>query len=126
MAGAMRDDPFHWDWRRVAQELCSQDRPWLPSQSSQYPPLDLLRARLEENEIPGELLLTWDSALPFSDLFNDLGIKKSVHKGNLVKTIRFLRKHSPGYQQWKNQDDALAPDFTLDPDENPALLARPA
>lgn len=100
MDGIHLTDPFLWDVNTVTNELCSLSRPCTRN-------LEILAAKLQENEIDGHTLLTYDlvglaNAHELrNELFQILNIQLARHKNALGEAIMKLRVKSPGFRQWK-------------------------
>lgn len=94
-------DPFNWDTRRLAQELCSSEQPWFPQNPRKFPPLNALLSGLQDDEVDGEAFLTYDSVAPMHELLSAIGISKAYHRLNMYRALDILKQRSPAYQQWK-------------------------
>lgn len=100
MDGLQLTDPFLWDVEAVAAELCRLSRPCTRSP-------DNLFAKLQENEIDGHTLLTYDlvglaNAHDLrNELFQILNVQLARHKNALGEAIMKLRARSPGFRQWR-------------------------
>ncbi|KAJ8119850.1 hypothetical protein ONZ43_g3290 [Nemania bipapillata] len=91
------DDPWNWDVDRVVQELCTSNQSWpLSSKPLKLPPLDQLEGALRENEVDGEVLLTYDQA----ELCTELGIKILKHKSVFKNAVHDIRLRSRRYRTY--------------------------
>ncbi|KAI1321861.1 hypothetical protein F5Y16DRAFT_405056 [Xylariaceae sp. FL0255] len=97
------DDPWDWDVDRVVHELCTPDSRWY-SQSGpvRLPPFDQLTRALHENEVDGEVLLTYEQ----SELCTELGVKILKHKSIFKNAIREIRLQSTKYRLWLKKERA--------------------
>ncbi|KAK3322361.1 hypothetical protein B0H66DRAFT_200554 [Apodospora peruviana] len=111
MAQDDQNDPFLWDAGRLVQEL------YCPGLNSRLPDPAILGAKLREQQLDGQTLLTWtDVDLPISDLWADLDIKSSKHKVAMKEAIRRLQKRSRKYDAWKTFEEGssqLAPNTSV-------------
>lgn len=118
-------DPFHWDPQRLAQELCYPSQPWFPKNPQRFPSLETLSKGLQENDVDGEVFLTWDTVAFLQELFSSIGVNHAHHRLNLHKAIATLKQRSPAYLRWKAEENAGASADTLAPDAFPASSAAP-
>ncbi|QUC18600.1 uncharacterized protein UV8b_02841 [Ustilaginoidea virens] len=108
MDGIRSTDPFFWDVDVVAAELCSLQRP-----CTRDP--ERLSAKLQENEIDGHTLLTYElvgmanSHDLRNELFQVLNIQLARHKNALGEAIMKLRARSPAFRRWKLENLAAGP-----------------
>ncbi|KAI0526544.1 P-loop containing nucleoside triphosphate hydrolase protein [Xylaria bambusicola] len=94
------DDPWEWDVDRVVQELCTPNRSWHPSSTPlKLPPLDQLEEALRQQEVDGEVLLTYDQA----ELCAELGIKILKHKSTFKNAIQEIRLLSSRYRVYRKR-----------------------
>ncbi|KAI1180338.1 hypothetical protein F4777DRAFT_311572 [Nemania sp. FL0916] len=93
------DDPWDWDVDRIVQELCSADQTRNSSKPLKLLPVDQLEAALRENEVDGEVLLTYDQ----SELCADLGLKILKHKSVFKNAIRDIQLRSPQYRIYRKR-----------------------
>ena len=120
MDGAQHPDPFSWDVGIVSEELSRPDRVW-----SRDP--DRLRNNIEENEIDGKTLLTFEHVFSRQELMSCLEIKAARHKAALVEFIVDLSFRSAQYRQWyrewrRKQVNDL--DISELPDTGPPLISQ--
>ena len=100
MAGG-QDDPFLWDTDRLAQEFSSSRLSSTLTPGRKLPDLNNLAAKIREQELDGQTLLTYEDELGIAGLWEDLDIKKPPHKLSVNELIRHLKKRSPKYDEWK-------------------------
>lgn len=100
MAGD-QDDPFLWDADRLAQEFSSSRLSSILTPGRKLPDLNNLAAKIREQELDGQTLLTYEDELGIAGLWEDLDIKKAPHKLSVNELIRHLKKRSPKYDEWK-------------------------
>ncbi|RYC58078.1 hypothetical protein CHU98_g8124 [Xylaria longipes] len=113
------DDPWNWDVDRVVQELCTSSQSWRQSSTPlKLPPVDQLQGALRENEVDGEVLLTYDQ----SELCTELGIKILKHKSTLRNAIEELRSQSHRYRVYRKR---RASEFEDDGEETVNRVRRP-
>ncbi|KAJ4312357.1 hypothetical protein N0V84_009971 [Fusarium piperis] len=93
MDGIEAQDPFLWDVDTVARKLSTPDWPWGRDPSS-------LIAHVQEEELDGKTLLTYDITFSRKELMECLGIKPARHKAVLAEAIVGFRSKSRAYQQW--------------------------
>ncbi|KAI1116138.1 hypothetical protein F5Y14DRAFT_87382 [Nemania sp. NC0429] len=94
------DDPWDWDIDRVVQELCTPNRSWHPASTPlKLPPLDQLEAALRENEVDGEVLLTYAQA----ELCAGLGIKILKHRSTFMNAVQDFRLRSDRYRAYRKR-----------------------
>lgn len=94
------DDPWDWDVDRVVQELCTSSQSWRQSSTPlKLPPVDQLEGALRENEVDGEVLLTYDQP----ELYTGLGIKILKHKSTLRNAIQELQSQSHRYRLYRKR-----------------------
>ncbi|RSL90492.1 hypothetical protein CEP51_000734 [Fusarium floridanum] len=93
MDGIEAQDPFLWDVDTVARKLSTPDWPWGRDPST-------LVAHVQEEELDGKTLLTYDHTFSRKELMECLGIKPARHKAALAEAIVGLRSKSRAYQQW--------------------------
>ncbi|KAF4457560.1 hypothetical protein F53441_610 [Fusarium austroafricanum] len=87
-------DPYSWDVGVVVKKLCTPDASWTRDTS-------LLAQRIQEEEIDGKTLLTFEHVCSRQELMDCLGIRIARHKAALVEAIVTLRSRSKGYWQWQ-------------------------
>ncbi|KAJ2988046.1 hypothetical protein NUW58_g4182 [Xylaria curta] len=108
------DDPWDWDVDRVVQELCTTARSWHPSSTPlKLPPLGQLEEALRNNEVDGEVLLTYDQA----ELCSELGIKILKHKSTFKNAIRDIRLKSIRYRAYRKRQASELEDDEGDGEE---------
>ncbi|KAI0879754.1 hypothetical protein GGS24DRAFT_508634 [Hypoxylon argillaceum] len=113
------DDPWDWDVDRVVQELCTSNRSWhLPSMPPKPWPLNQLEEALRENEVDGEVLLTYDQA----ELCTELGIKILKHKSLFKNAVHDIRLGSPKYRAYRKRQ---ASEFEGDGEEVTSKVQQP-
>ncbi|KAM0436883.1 hypothetical protein ACHAPT_002596 [Fusarium lateritium] len=93
MDGVESHDPFLWDADTVARKLSTPDWPWGRDPSA-------LVAHVQEEELDGKTLLTYDHTFSRKELMECLGIKPARHKAALAEAIVGFRSRSRAYQQW--------------------------
>ncbi|GAP89363.1 putative snf2 family domain-containing protein [Rosellinia necatrix] len=94
------DDPWDWDIDRVVQELCTPNRPWHTSSTPlKLPPLDQLEKALRENEVDGEVLLTYDQG----ELCAELGVKILRHRSTFKQAVHDLQVQSSRYRAYRKR-----------------------
>ncbi|KAI0104167.1 hypothetical protein GGR51DRAFT_561223 [Nemania sp. FL0031] len=114
------EDPWDWDVDRVVQELCTSKRSWHPSSTTlKLPSLDQLEGALRENEVDGEVLLTYDQ----TELCAELGIKILKHKSTFRNAIHDIRLQSQRYRAYRKRQ---ASEFKDDKEEILSQSERPA
>lgn len=97
-------DPYTWDVPLLTRELCGSPRPWAPANPQKRPDAAALAAAIQEHELDGETLLTWEDIFgSHNDLFRDLGVVKALHRMTLARAIMHLKNRSPLYRQAKQQ-----------------------
>ncbi|KAI0402637.1 hypothetical protein F4802DRAFT_617515 [Xylaria palmicola] len=112
------DDPWGWDVERVVQEFCTANRSWQPSsEPPRLPPPDQLQEALRENEVDGEVLLTYDQP----EICAELGIKTLKQKCTLKSAIQDLRLRSARYRAYKKRQAA---EFEDDSEPEPHSSAQ--
>ncbi|KAJ8129179.1 hypothetical protein O1611_g4451 [Lasiodiplodia mahajangana] len=112
------DDPWDWDVDRVVQEICTSKRSWHPSSTPlKLPPLDQLEGALRENEVDGEVLLTYDQ----TELCAELGIKILKHKSTFRNAIHDIRLQSQRYRAYRKRQ---ASEFKDDKEDIPSHVGR--
>ncbi|KAI0460393.1 hypothetical protein F5B21DRAFT_6066 [Xylaria acuta] len=113
------DDPWDWHVDRVVQELCTSSQSWRQSSMPlKLPPVDQLEGALRENEVDGEVLLTYDQA----ELCAGLGVKILKHKSTLRNAIDELRSRSHRYRVYRKR---RASEFEDDGEETVNQVRRP-
>ncbi|KAI0550222.1 hypothetical protein F4679DRAFT_213176 [Xylaria curta] len=113
------DDPWDWDVDRVVQELCTSSQSWRQSSAPlKLPPADHLEGALRENEVDGEVLLTYDH----TELCTGLGIKILKHKSTFRNAIEELQSRSYRYRIYRKR---RASDFEDDGGETMDQVRRP-
>ncbi|KAI0802611.1 hypothetical protein GGR55DRAFT_419031 [Xylaria sp. FL0064] len=101
------DDPWDWDVDRVVQELCTSDRSWHQSSKPlKLPPLDRLEEALRQNEVDGEVLLTYDHP----ELCAELGIKILKHKSTFKNAVQEIRLRSNRYRVYRKRQASESED----------------
>ncbi|KAI0486862.1 hypothetical protein F4859DRAFT_316379 [Xylaria cf. heliscus] len=114
------DDPWDWDIDRVVQELCTSSQSWRQSSTPlKLPPVDQLEGALRENEVDGEVLLTYDQ----TELYAGLGIKILRHKSTLRNAIQELQSRSHQYRLYRKR---RASEFEDDEEETVNQVRRPS
>ncbi|KAI0195067.1 hypothetical protein EV127DRAFT_419972 [Xylaria flabelliformis] len=114
------DDPWDWGVDRVVQELCTSNQSWRQSSVPlKLPPADQLEGALRENEVDGEVLLTYDHA----ELCTGLGIKILKHKSTLRNAIEELQSRSYRYRIYRKR---RASEFEDDEKERVDQVRRPS
>lgn len=94
------DDPWDWDVDRVVQELCTPNRSWHPASTPlKLPPLDQLETALRENEVDGEVLLTYAQA----ELCAGLGIKILKHRSTFMNAVQDFQLRSNRYRAYRKR-----------------------
>ncbi|KAJ4170043.1 hypothetical protein NW754_006184 [Fusarium falciforme] len=93
MDGVEAQDPFLWDVDTVARKLSTPGWPWGRDPST-------LVAHVQEEELDGKTLLTYDHIFSRKELMECLGIKPARHKAALAEAIVGFRSRSRAYQQW--------------------------
>ncbi|KAI0448071.1 hypothetical protein F4803DRAFT_6111 [Xylaria telfairii] len=112
------DDPWDWDVDRVVQELCTSTQSWRQSSTPlKLPPVDQLEGALRENEVDGEVLLTYDQP----ELYAGLGIKILKHKSTLRNAIQQLQSQSHRYRLYRKRQ---ASEFEDDDEETVNQVQR--
>ncbi|KAI1393640.1 uncharacterized protein F4822DRAFT_385338 [Hypoxylon trugodes] len=88
------EDPWDWDIDRVIQELCSENRSWEPPNLPANFPPEQLKASLQEHDVVGSVLITYDQEI----LFSELGVKSLRHRFILKQAITQFRTRSQKYK----------------------------
>ncbi|CAM1505355.1 Fc.00g109920.m01.CDS01 [Cosmosporella sp. VM-42] len=96
MDGRMSEDPFTWHVETVARQLGAANQPWTKDPAS-------LATKVEDEEIDGRTLLTFEHTCSRQELMECLGIKLARHKSALGEVIVDLRSRSREYQKWKQE-----------------------
>lgn len=97
-------DPFYWDPKRLAEELCSPHQPWFPKIARRFPDLQFLSKALKDHEVDGEAFLIWDSVASVQELLSIIGVTHAHHSIHLRRAIIALQERSPAYTQWKDEE----------------------
>ncbi|KAM7199815.1 protein chromatin remodeling 20 [Rhypophila sp. PSN 637] len=105
MAGSEQDDPYDWDAERLAIEFSSPRLLSVLTPGRKLPDLESLAAKIREMELDGQTLLTYQDELGISALWTDLEIRKPPHKVSMNELIRYLKRHSPKYNDFKARLD---------------------
>ncbi|RKU43598.1 hypothetical protein DL546_006307 [Coniochaeta pulveracea] len=101
------DDPFDWDVARVIQELCTPHRTWNPSRPGKHPDPTRLKRKLDEMQVDGQSLLTYEGdGFPLNDLLALLEIKVLPHRLFIGEALRKFKSRSLKYRQWKREQVA--------------------
>lgn len=87
-------DPFLWDAHTVAEELSGPGYPWSHNPAT-------LVAKVQEEDIDGRSLLTFEHLCSRQELMACLEITLARHKLALGEAIINLRARSRGYQDWR-------------------------
>lgn len=109
------EDPWDWDVERVIQEICVSKRSQSPSSAPlKLPPVDQLERALRENEVDGEVLLTYDQ----TELCTELGVKILKHKSIFKKLVHDLQLRSNRYRAYRKRQ---ASEFEFEDDRDPVI-----
>ncbi|KAI1757811.1 hypothetical protein F4782DRAFT_525626 [Xylaria castorea] len=112
------DDPWDWDVDRVVQELCTSSQSWRQSSTPlKLPPVDQLEGALRENEVDGEVLLTYNQ----TELCTGLGVKILKHKSTLRNAIEEFQSRSHRYRVYRRR---RASEFEDDGEETAIQVRR--
>ncbi|KAK0722366.1 P-loop containing nucleoside triphosphate hydrolase protein [Lasiosphaeria miniovina] len=124
MEEADQADPFLWDVGRVVQELCTSNRSWkVPLAKKLLDPAKLER-KFREHEVDGESLLTYEDEFGATMLWDLLDVKIAPQRISLSRIIKHLRRHSRGYQNWK-QTQLVESQGDGGVDDGPSILPEP-
>ncbi|KAF4461178.1 DNA repair rhp54 [Fusarium albosuccineum] len=93
MDGVGGDDPFLWDVDATVRELSASGHPWARDPAA-------LAARIQEEEVDGRTLLTYEHLCSRQELMECLGIRPARHKATLSEAIVNFRSKSREYQKW--------------------------
>ncbi|KPM41556.1 hypothetical protein AK830_g5048 [Neonectria ditissima] len=107
MDGAGDDDPFFWDVAAVARVLAAPNQPWTRDP-------DALAYRIQEEEVDGKTLLTFEHVCSREELMQCLGIRLARHKAAIGENILTLRSKSWEYQRWMEEYNRKKSGFYLD------------
>ncbi|KAJ6446528.1 chromatin-remodeling complex ATPase chain isw-1 [Purpureocillium lavendulum] len=94
MESTPNHDPFLWGVDEVAEKLSKLQRPCTRNAAA-------LRDTVQEHEVDGETLLTFEFVCSRQELFECLGIKLAGHKAALGFAIHKFRSESATFQGWK-------------------------
>ncbi|KAH8880397.1 hypothetical protein GQ53DRAFT_537219 [Thozetella sp. PMI_491] len=112
-------DPFLWNEDRLAEELSNPDTRWA-SALRRFPDTSKLAMKLRENEVDGEVLMTYEDAWG-SPLFLHEFLQKSLEVTGMrqqmaVKSlVQSFKSGSPAYQRWKAEQDTQSQIKAEDP-----------
>ncbi|KAH8737916.1 P-loop containing nucleoside triphosphate hydrolase protein [Ilyonectria robusta] len=109
MDGAGDDDPFSWEVATVVKVLSAPNRPWAPDPAA-------IANRVQEEEIDGKTLLTFEHVCSRQELMECLGIRLARHKVAIGELILTLRSKSWAYQQWRQDFNRKQSGFYFDSD----------
>lgn len=96
MDGIQHQDPFLWDVDTVIERLCHTPCSWSRDPAA-------LARTIQDEEIDGKTLLTYEHLCSRQELMECLGIKLARHKASLGEAIIDLRATSQAYQQWNRE-----------------------
>lgn len=94
MGGLRGVDPFSWDVAAVAQALCAPGSPWTRDPTA-------LAAHIQDEEIDGKTLLTFEHVCSRQELMDCLGVKLARHKAALGEAIVNFQSRSRAYHDWR-------------------------
>ncbi|KAK5990082.1 Protein CHROMATIN REMODELING 20 [Cladobotryum mycophilum] len=119
MDGIRPDDPFSWDVEEVSKQLCSPGQPWTRDPSA-------LAQKIQEEEMDGKTLLTYEHVFSRKELMKCLGIKIARQKAALVEEIVGFQARSRGFRSWKKDySNKLSLDDLADAEPLPSLIDLP-
>ncbi|KAH7162460.1 hypothetical protein B0J13DRAFT_615099 [Dactylonectria estremocensis] len=107
MDGSSDDDPFCWDVATVVKMLTAPNCPWATDRSA-------LAERIQEQEIDGKTLLTYEQVCSRQELMEYLGIRLARHRVAIGELILTLRSKSRAYQQWRQDFNRKQAGFYFD------------
>ncbi|KAF7537183.1 hypothetical protein G7Z17_g12896 [Cylindrodendrum hubeiense] len=109
MDGAGDNDPFCWDVATVVKVLAVPNRPWAPDPAA-------LASQIQDEEIDGKTLLTFEQICSRQELMECLGIRLARHKVAIGELILTLRSKSWAYQQWRQDFNRKQSGYYFDSD----------